>query len=143
MNAPSKLTNSKALGTGRNEMSKVVVSCAVTGAVHTPSMSPYLPVTPAEIASQAIEAAEAGASVLHLHARDPETGKPTPDPEVFMQFLPAIRQSTDAVINITTGGGMGMSIDERLAGALRASPELCSLNMGSMNFGMYPMLDKY
>lgn len=124
-------------------MSKVIISCAVTGAVHTPSMSPHLPITPAEIAGQAIEAAEAGASVLHLHARDPETGRPTPDPAVFMEFLPRIKQSTDAVINITTGGGMGMSIDERLAAALHASPELCSLNMGSMNFGMFPMLDKY
>jgi uncharacterized protein (DUF849 family) len=124
-------------------MSKVIVSCAVTGAVHTPSMSPYLPITPAEIAGQAIEAAEAGASVLHLHARDPESGRPTPDPAVFMQFLPTIKQSTDAVLNITTGGGMGMSIDQRLAAALLTSPELCSLNMGSMNFGMFPMLDKY
>lgn len=124
-------------------MSKVVISCAVTGAVHTPSMSPYLPVTPEEIATQAIEAAEAGAAVLHLHARDPETGKPTPDPNVFMQFLPRIKEATDAVINITTGGGQGMSLDDRIAAALSASPELCSLNMGSMNFGSYPMLDRY
>jgi len=124
-------------------MSKIIISCAITGAVHTPSMSPHLPVTPEQIASQAIEAAEAGASILHLHARDPATGRPTPDPEVFMQFLPRIKQSTDAVINITTGGGQGMSIDERLAAALRASPEVCSLNMGSMNFGMYPMLERY
>jgi len=124
-------------------MSKVIISCAVTGAVHTPSMSPYLPITPEEIAEQAIEAARAGASILHLHARDPATGKPTPDPDVFMQFLSPIRQSTDAVINITTGGGQGMSIDERLAAPLRASPEVCSLNMGSMNFGMYPMLERY
>ena len=124
-------------------MSKVIISCAVTGAVHTPTMSPHLPVTPDEIAAQAIEAAEAGASVLHLHARDPETGKPTPDPDVFMQFLPRIKQASDAVINITTGGGQGMSLEDRLAAPLRASPELCSLNMGSMNFGMYPMLDRY
>jgi uncharacterized protein (DUF849 family) len=124
-------------------MSKVIISCAVTGAVHTPTMSPHLPVTPDEIAAQAVEAAEAGASVLHLHARDPETGKPTPDPDVFMQFLPRIKQATDAVVNITTGGGQGMSLDDRLAAPLRASPELCSLNMGSMNFGMYPMLDRY
>ncbi|MCB4861525.1 3-keto-5-aminohexanoate cleavage protein [Sphingobium sp. PNB] len=124
-------------------MSKVIISCALTGAVHTPSMSPHLPVTPDEIAQQAIEAAEAGASVLHLHARDPETGRPTPDPDVFMQFLPRIKQATDAVVNITTGGGQGMSLDERLAAPLRASPELCSLNMGSMNFGMYPMLERY
>jgi uncharacterized protein (DUF849 family) len=124
-------------------MRKIIISCAVTGAVHTPSMSPYLPVTPDQIASQAIEAAEAGAAILHLHARDPASGRPTPDPDVFMQFLPLIKQSTDAVINITTGGGQGMSIDERLAAALRASPEVCSLNMGSMNFGMYPMLERY
>jgi uncharacterized protein (DUF849 family) len=124
-------------------MSKIIISCAVTGAVHTPSMSPFLPVTPDEIASQAIEAAEAGAAILHLHARDPASGRPTPDPDVFMQFLPLIKQSTDAIINITTGGGQGMSIDERLAAALRASPEVCSLNMGSMNFGMYPMLERY
>jgi uncharacterized protein (DUF849 family) len=124
-------------------VNKVVISCAVTGAVHTPTMSPYLPITPDEIAQQAIEAAEAGASVLHLHARNPQTGKPTPDPDVFMQFLPRIKQATNAVVNITTGGGQGMFIDERLAAALRASPELCSLNMGSMNFGMYPMLDRY
>jgi uncharacterized protein (DUF849 family) len=124
-------------------MSKVIISCAVTGAVHTPSMSPHLPITPQDIARQAIDAAEAGASVLHLHARDPETGKPSPDPDLFMQFLPQIKQSTNAVVNITTGGGQGMSIDERLAAPLRASPELASLNMGSMNFGMFPMLDRY
>jgi uncharacterized protein (DUF849 family) len=124
-------------------MRKVIISCAVTGAVHTPSMSPYLPVTPEQIASQAVEAAAAGAAILHLHARDPASGRPTPDPDVFMQFLPLIKQSTDAVINITTGGGQGMSIEERLAAALRASPEVCSLNMGSMNFGMYPMLERY
>ena len=124
-------------------MSKVIISCAVTGAVHTPTMSPHLPITPDEIAAQAIEAAEAGASVLHLHARDPETGRPTPDPALFMRFLPRIREATDAVVNITTGGGQGMSIEDRLAAPLLASPELCSLNMGSMNFGMYPMLAKY
>jgi uncharacterized protein (DUF849 family) len=137
---PGQLDSGKRGGVA---MSKIIISCAVTGAVHTPSMSPYLPVTPEEIASQAIEAAEAGASILHLHARDPATGRPTPDPDVFMQFLPRIKQSTDAVINITTGGGQGMSIEERLAAALRASPEVCSLNMGSMNFGMYPMLERY
>jgi len=124
-------------------VSKVIISCAVTGAVHTPTMSPHLPITPDEIAAQAIEAAEAGASVLHLHARDPETGRPTPDPALFMRFLPRIREATDAVVNITTGGGQGMSIEDRLAAPLLASPELCSLNMGSMNFGMYPMLAKY
>jgi uncharacterized protein (DUF849 family) len=124
-------------------MAKIIISCAVTGAVHTPTMTRHLPVTPQEIATQAIEAAEAGAAVLHLHARDPRDGRPTADPDVFMQFLPPIRRASNAIVNITTGGGQGMSLDERLAAALRASPELCSLNMGSMNFGMYPMLERY
>jgi uncharacterized protein (DUF849 family) len=119
-------------------MAKVVITCAVTGAIHTPSMSEHLPITPQEIAEQAIAAAEAGAAILHLHARDPQDGRPTPDPAVFMQFLPVIKQSTDAVINITTGGGLGMSLDERLAAPLQASPEMCSLNMGSMNFNIAP-----
>ncbi|MEX0923074.1 MAG: 3-keto-5-aminohexanoate cleavage protein [Rhodovibrionaceae bacterium] len=121
---------------------KVIITCAVTGSIHTPSMSPHLPITPNEIAEQAIGAAEAGASILHLHARDPENGRPTPDPEVFMQFLPRIKQSTDAVVNISTGGGHGMSLEQRLAAALQASPEVTSLNMGSMNFGLFPILDK-
>lgn len=124
-------------------MAKIIISCAVTGSIHTPSMSPYLPLTPDEIAHASIEAAEAGASVLHLHARDPRDGRPSPDPALFMQFLPRIRQSTDAVVNITTGGGQGMSLDDRLAAALAASPELASLNMGSMNFGLYPALDRF
>jgi uncharacterized protein (DUF849 family) len=122
---------------------KVIITCAVTGSIHTPTMSPYLPITPDEIARDAIAAAEAGASILHLHARDPKDGRPTPDPEVFMQFLPRIKQSTDAVVNITTGGGHGMTLEERLAAAFRASPEMTSLNMGSMNFGLYPMLERY
>ena len=121
---------------------KVIISCAVTGSVHTPSMSPYLPLTPDEIATDAVAAAEAGAAILHLHARNPEDGSPTPDPDVFMQFLPRIKQQSDAVVNITTGGGLGMTLDERLAGPLRASPEMCSMNMGSMNFGLFPLLDK-
>ncbi len=120
---------------------KVIITCAVTGSIHTPTMSPWLPVTPQEIADASIGAWEAGASIIHLHARNPD-GSPTPDPDVFMEFLPRIKQSTDAVINISTGGGHGMSLDERLAGALRASPEMTSLNMGSMNFGLYPILDK-
>src|SRR5882724_2468334 len=106
-------------------------------------MSPYLPLTPEEIAEQSIAAAEAGAAVLHLHARNPQDGRPTPDPAVFMQFLPRIREGCSAIVNITTGGGQGMSLDDRLAAPHRASPELCSLNMGSMNFGMYPMLGRY
>ncbi|HTS93667.1 MAG TPA: 3-keto-5-aminohexanoate cleavage protein [Stellaceae bacterium] len=122
---------------------KVIITCAVTGSIHTPTMSPYLPLTPDEVATQAIEAAEAGAAILHLHARDPKDGRPTPDPGVFMQFLPRIKQATGAVVNITTGGGHGMTVEERLAAPLRASPEMCSLNMGSMNFGLFPMLQRY
>lgn len=118
---------------------KVIISCAVTGAVHIPSQSEYLPITPEQIAENAIGAAEAGAAILHLHARNPETGKPTPDPDMFMQFLPEIKERTDAVVNITTGGGQGMSLEQRLAAAMRAKPEMCSLNMGSMNFGRFQM----
>ena len=121
---------------------KVIITCAVTGSVHTPTMSPHLPVTPDQIAAEAIAAAEAGASILHLHARDPRNGRPTADPDVFMQFLPRIKQATDAVINITTGGSSLMTLDQRLAAPLRAEPEMCSLNMGSMNFALFPMLDK-
>src|SRR6202166_1914853 len=122
---------------------KIIISCAITGSIHTPTMSEALPITPDQIATQAMVAAEAGAAILHLHARDPKDGRPTPDPAVFMQFLPRIKQATDAVINITTGGGHGMSLQERLAAPLKASPEMCSLNMGSMNFGLYPMLERY
>ncbi|MGH6973971.1 MAG: 3-keto-5-aminohexanoate cleavage protein [Stellaceae bacterium] len=122
---------------------KVVITCAVTGSIHTPTMSPHLPLTPDQVAEQAIGAAEAGAAILHLHARDPKDGRPTPDPAVFMQFLPRIKQACDAVVNITTGGGHNMTVDERLAAPLKASPEMCSLNMGSMNFGLYPMLNRY
>ena len=121
---------------------KVIITCAVSGAIHTPSMSPHLPLTPDDIAEQAIGAAEAGASILHLHARDPRDGRPTPDPSVFMDFLPRIKQNCDAVINITTGGGLTMTIEERMAAALAAKPELSSLNMGSMNFGIYPAADR-
>ena len=117
-------------------MAKVIISCAVTGAIHTPSMSESLPITPEQIAQSSIEAAEAGAAIIHLHARDPETGEPTPDPDVFMRFLPVIKQRTDAVVNITTGGGLTMTLEERLAAPLRARPEMCSLNMGSMNFNI-------
>lgn len=123
-------------------MAKVIISCAITGSVHTPSMSPHLPITPDEIARESIEAAEAGAAILHLHARNPEDGSPSPDPATFMQFLPQIGEATDAVVNITTGGGLGMTLDERLAAAERASPELASLNMGSMNFGFFPAAER-
>jgi uncharacterized protein (DUF849 family) len=122
---------------------KVIITCAVTGSIHTPTMSPHLPVTPDEVAKDAIAAAEAGAAILHLHARDPKDGRPTPSPEVFMEFLPRIKQASNAVVNITTGGGHGMTLAERLAAPLRAKPEMCSLNMGSMNFGLYPMLERY
>ncbi len=120
----------------------VIISCAITGSIHTPSMSPHLPVTPEEIADGAIGAAEAGAAILHLHARDPKTGAPTPDPDVFLRFLPKIAAATDAVINITTGGGQTMTVDDRLAAPSRIEPEMCSLNLGSMNFGLYPMADR-
>ena len=122
---------------------KVIVTCAVTGSVHTPSMSPYLPKTPAEIAASAIEAAEAGASVVHLHARDPETGKPTQNLDVYAQFLPEIAAKSDVVINITTGGSPILSLEDRLAPAARFQPEIASLNMGSMNFGFYEMLNRF
>ena len=115
---------------------KVIISCAVTGSIHTPSMSSYLPVTPQEIALQAIEAAKAGSAILHLHARDPEDGSPCFDPDVFMQFLPEIKKYCDAVINITTGGGLGMTLEQRLAAADATSPEVASLNMGSFNFNI-------
>ena len=118
---------------------KAIVSCALTGAIHVPSLTPYLPIAPEDIAGQAIGAAQAGAAILHLHARDPETGRPTPEPEVYARFLADIHAGTDAVINITTGGGLGMSLDERLAAVRRFDPELCSLNMGSFNFGIFPM----
>jgi uncharacterized protein (DUF849 family) len=122
---------------------KIIISCAITGSIHTPTMSDALPITPNQIAEQAIAAAEAGAAILHLHARDPKDGRPTPDPAVFMQFLPRIKQSCNAVINITTGGGLAMTVEERLAAPLQASPEMCSLNMGSMNFALHPLADRY
>lgn len=123
-------------------MSKVIISCAITGAVHTPSMSPYLPVTPEEIASQSIAAANAGAAIIHLHARDPADGRPSPSADEYMKFLPEIARETDAVINITTGGSVTMTIKERLEGALKASPEMASLNVGSFNFAMFKMAEK-
>jgi len=122
---------------------KVIITCAVTGAIHTPSMSPHLPVTPDQIADAAIAAANAGAAILHLHARDPETGKPTQDPDVFSRFLPRIKENTDAVVNITTGGSPHMTVEERMKPAMVFKPEIASLNMGSMNFGLYPMLNRF
>jgi uncharacterized protein (DUF849 family) len=117
-------------------LSKVIISCAITGAIHTPSMSDALPITPDQIARASIDAAEAGAAIIHLHARNPETGQPSPDPALYMRFLPVIKQATDAVLNVTTGGGLGMTVEERLAAALVVKPEMCSLNMGSMNFNI-------
>jgi uncharacterized protein (DUF849 family) len=122
---------------------KVIISCAITGAIHTPTMSEHLPITPNEIADASIGAAEAGAAIIHLHARNPEDGSPTGDPDVFMEFLPRIKQSTDAVLNLTTGGGIGMSVEERIAAAVRAEPEITSLNMGSINFGIFGLADRY
>lgn len=122
---------------------KKIISCAITGATHTPTMSPYLPVTPDAIIEQAIGAAEAGAAILHLHARDPKTMRPTADLDIWLHILRSIRDRTDAVLNMTTGGSTFMSIEDRLRAPLAASPELCSCNMGSMNFGTYMMKDKY
>ncbi|WP_250455482.1 3-keto-5-aminohexanoate cleavage protein [Caballeronia sp. ATUFL_M2_KS44] len=121
---------------------KVIISCAVTGATHVPSMSEHLPLTPSDIRTQAIEAAEAGAAIIHLHARDPQDGRPTPSPDIFRQFVPEIAEATDAVINITTGGSTRMTLAERLAYPLLAQPEMCSLNMGSMNFSIHPVAAK-
>ena len=121
----------------------VIITCAPTGGIHTPTMSPHLPITPAQIATASIEAAEAGAAIIHLHARDPETGKPDPRTETFQKFLPVIKQASDAIINVSTGAGLGMSMEDRLRAATDASPEMASLNMGSMNFGLFPLLEKH
>jgi uncharacterized protein (DUF849 family) len=122
---------------------KIIITCAVTGSIHTPTMSPHLPVTPAEIAGQAIGAAEAGAAILHLHARNPETGQPSAREADFMAFLPEIKAGCGAVLNLSTGGSAIMSLQDRLAGPLKAEPEMCSLNMGTMNFALYPLADRY
>src|SRR3954463_1836015 len=122
---------------------KVIITCAVTGSIHTPSMSPHLPITPEEIAEAAIEAAKAGAAIVHLHARNPKDGSPTQDPELFRQFAPKIKAACDVVVNFTTGGAPTMSIEERLQPALQLKPEVASLNRGSMNFGLYEMLGRY
>jgi len=120
----------------------VIITCAVTGSIHTPSQSPFLPLTPSQIVDESLAAARAGASVLHLHARDPLDGRPTADPDVFLQFLPEINAGCDAIINITTGGGPGMSLEERLAAPERISPEMTSLNLGTMNFGGFMALER-
>jgi len=122
---------------------KVIITCAVTGAIHTPTMSPYLPITPDEIAADAIGAAEAGAAILHLHARNPENGRPDQTPEAFARFLPRVKQATDAAINITTGGSPYMKVEERVLPAATFKPEVASLNMGSINFGLYHLAPRY
>jgi uncharacterized protein (DUF849 family) len=122
---------------------KVIITCAVTGAIHTPTMSPHLPITPEQIADSAVGAAEAGAAIVHLHARNPETGRPDQSPEAFMRFVPRIKQRTNAVINLTSGGSPTMRVEERVLPASTLKPEVASLNMGSMNFGLYPMLNRY
>ncbi len=122
---------------------KVIITCAVTGAIHTPSMSPHLPITPDQITADAVAAAEAGAAIIHLHARDPETGKPDQTPEAFARFLPRVKQQTNAVINITTGGSPFMTKEERVLPAATFKPEVASLNMGSINFGLFHLLDRY
>jgi uncharacterized protein (DUF849 family) len=124
-------------------MSKVIITCAITGAIHTPSMSPYLPVTPEEIIESSVQAAQAGAAIIHLHARNPETGKPDQSPEAFAKFLPQIKQRTDAVLNLTSGGSPFMKIDERIQPSIRFAPEVASLNMGSFNFALFPMLKRF
>ena len=122
---------------------KVIITCAVTGSIHTPTMSPHLPLTAEEIARDSIEAAEAGAAIIHLHARHPEDGRPSAEPEHFRAFLPVIRSACDAVLNISTGGSSLMTLDQRLAPARDARPEMCSLNMGTMNFGIFPLAERY
>ena len=121
----------------------VIVTCAPTGGIHTPTMSPHLPVTPDEIATAAVEAVEAGAAIVHLHARNPENGRPDPRPELFQEFMPKISANCDAILNVSTGGGLGMTREERLRAAVATSPEMASLNVGSLNFGIFPMLAKY
>ncbi|MGM0659957.1 MAG: 3-keto-5-aminohexanoate cleavage protein [Pseudomonadota bacterium] len=123
-------------------MREIIITCALTGSIHTPSMSPYLPITADQITQAGIEAAEAGAAILHLHARDPDTGRPSADPAHFRAFLPRLRQGCDAVLNLSTGGSAVMSLDDRLAAAKDAAPEMASLNMGTMNFALYPMAER-
>ena len=124
-------------------MSKIIITCAITGSIHTPTMSDALPYRPEDIARQAVDAAEAGASILHLHARDPDDGRPSPSPDHYLNFLPRIKQGCDAVVNLTTGGSAAMTLDQRLEAPVRMEPEICSLNMGSMNFALYPMANRY
>jgi uncharacterized protein (DUF849 family) len=140
----SKAAASKeAAATPARKGRKVIITCAITGAIHTPSMSPYLPITPDEIIADSLAAAEAGAAILHLHARDPKTGKPDQTPEAFARFLPRLKQQTNAVINLTSGGSPTMLVSERAKPAAQFKPEVASLNMGSINFALFPMLERY
>jgi len=125
------------------QQKKVIISCAVTGAIHTPSMSPYLPVTPAQIAEESIAAAEAGAAIIHLHARNPDTGRPDQSPDAFRPFLEVIKARSDAIVNLTTGGSPYMTVEERMRPAAELKPEVASMNMGTMNFGLFPMLKRF
>src|SRR5947209_1909818 len=137
-------TTGQVLNRKRDSMArKVIITCAVTGAIHTPSMSPALPVTPSEIADAAVGAAEAGAAIVHLHARNPQTGQPDQTPEAFEPFLKVIKQRSDCVINLTTGGAPTMRVEERVRPAATFKPEVASLNMGSMNFGLFGMLNRF
>ena len=122
---------------------KVIISCALTGGIHTPTMSPALPVSPDMLAEQGVAASQAGAAVLHVHARDPRDGRPTPDPAAYMAFLPRLKAGCEAIINVTTGGSLNMTVDDRLKAPVMLRPEMCSLNMGSMNFALYPLADRY
>jgi uncharacterized protein (DUF849 family) len=131
------------MSTSSSHNGKVIITCAITGSIHTPSMSPYLPVTPNDIVDAGVEAAEAGAAILHLHARDPESGRPDQRPEAFAPFLARIKQATNAVVNLTSGGSPFMTIEERIKPSIRFKPELASLNTGSMNFGLFPMLNRF
>src|SRR3984893_18631619 len=122
---------------------KVIINCALTGSGHTPSMSPYLPYTVSELIDQGVDAAEAGAALLHMHARNPEDGSPSADPALFAQYAKGIKDRSDAIVSITTGGGTGMTVAERLKGVLELKPELCTLNLGTMNYGSFPMIRRY
>jgi len=122
---------------------KVIISCALTGGIHTPTMSPALPVSPDMLAEQGVAASQAGAAVLHVHARDARDGRPTPDPAAYMAFLPRLKEGCEAIINVTTGGSLNMTVDDRLKAPVMLRPEMCSLNMGSMNFALYPLADRY
>jgi uncharacterized protein (DUF849 family) len=122
---------------------KVIITAAITGSIHTPTMSPHLPITPQQIADEAVKAYQAGAAVCHIHARNPETGRPSPDLDLFNEILTSIKSRCNMVVCITTGGGIGMSVEQRVAPVRRFKPELASFNAGSINFALFPILPKY